>query len=301
MVQKGNSVDAYIQGDLVGSNISNSSSYVEFDIDKTYDVYFVGQTYGYGIGLGSASVGTYPDTSLTQHNTGADLSQQPWFVGSTVKVSGGTVTTIQNATSVASQNVAVNVPNVTLGGFQTNFAGEPVTVQGMTFAYSVNNGSGYMSNGGSTAGSNPITLISIVDQNGSVVAGPVDATYTGSNGQGTVTFSNSVTLPVGTETYTLKGKLPSDMPNGTSIQFNVYPTSGSSDGITVDDSVVGPAGSDNGQYDFAWRSTLHAHNHDGARCLARGICFPDTGFAVDRSGRSEHHLCEHSVGCLAVR
>jgi hypothetical protein len=202
MIGKGNNVDVYVQGDIVGNNASNRT--VEFDLDKTSDVYFVGQVYGYGLSL-TGTIGTY--NTAAGHVTNADVSRQPWFVGSVVTVQGGTVTTIQNATSVASQNIAVNVSNQVLGGFQTNFAGEPVTVQGFTFNIT----------GISTTTTSQITLISVVDENGSVVAGPVDAVA------GVATFTNSVTFPTGLHTYTVKGKLPSDTANNGTIQLSTYP------------------------------------------------------------------------------
>ena len=203
LVGKGNNVDVYVQGDIVGTNASNRTA--EFDIDKTSDVYFVGQVYGYGLSL-TGTIGTYNTGS--GHVTNADVSKQPWFVGSAVTVQGGTVTTIQNATNVPSQNIAVNVSNQPLGGFQTNFAGEPVTVQGMKFNIT----------GIATTTTSQLTLISIVNENGSVVAGPVDAVA------GVATFTNSVTFPTGLHTYTIQGKLPSNTANGGTIQLSTDPS-----------------------------------------------------------------------------
>jgi hypothetical protein len=224
LIQKGNSVDVYVQGDITGSNASGRTA--EFDIDRTYDVYFVGQTYGYGISLSSATNGSY--STGQPHSTNWDTSKQPWFNGSTVTIQGGTVTSIQNATSIASQNIAVNVPNQVLGGFQTNFLGEPVTVQGMTF----------LVNGTATTTTSNVTLVSIVDENGAVVAGPVDASA------GVLTYTNSITFPTGAHTYTLKGKLPSDTANGGTIKLMTTPSAwtspqGQSTGNSVDLTTIG--------------------------------------------------------------
>jgi hypothetical protein len=207
LLQKGNSVDVYVQGDIVGTNAAGRSA--EFDIDKTYDVYFVGQTYGYGISLSAASGGTYATSQ--PHGTGYDTTKQPWFSGSTVTINGGQVTSIQNATAVVSQNVAVNVPNQVLGGFQTNFLGEPVTVQGLTITVSTSTVAGisYV----------PLTLVSIVDENGAVVAGPMDMTA----GSANLAFTNSMTFPTGAHTYTIKGKLSSMFNNGDSIVLSTTP------------------------------------------------------------------------------
>jgi len=204
LVQKGYSIDVYIQGDLSGSN--SATRVVEFDVDKTSDVYFVGQLYGYGVAMAAGS-GTV--SSASTHAT-TYSSSQPVFQGSTVTIQAGTVTTIQNATSVAAQNIPVNVPNTVLGGFTTNFAGEPVTLSSLKF---------HITSVG-TSTTDEITNISLVDENGSVVAGPVDASAS------VVTFSNSITFPVGSRTYTLKGKIPSTgWGNNDTVQFRTIPSS----------------------------------------------------------------------------
>lgn len=192
LITKGNSIDAYIQGDLTGSNAASRT--VRFDIDRVTDVYFVGQTYGYGV----APSGTYT----------------PWFTGYTATINPGTVTTIGKANTVAAQNIAVNVSNEVLGGFETNFAGEAVSVQGMTFTVSTSSAS----IGGL------LTSVSIVDQNGVVVAGPVDATWVSGNTQQTLSFTDTVTFPVGKMVYTLKGKVSSTATNGAVITVATTPS-----------------------------------------------------------------------------
>lgn len=196
-IAKGNTTDVYVQGDLVGSN--SASRTVRFDIDKSTDVYFVGQTYGYGVAVS----GTYT----------------PWFQGYTATINPGTVTLIGKANEVAAQNIAVNVPNQALGGFVTNFAGEAVSVQGMTFTIATSSGS---------IGTNAVTSVSIVDENGAVVAGPVDATNGGSWSTQTVTFTDTVTFPTGRHVYTVKGKIPSSASNGTAVYLQTTPSNWSS-------------------------------------------------------------------------
>ncbi len=192
-ILKGNSVDVYVQGDLTGSN--SASRTVAFDIDKVTDVYFVGQTYNYGV----APSGTYT----------------PWYDAYTVTINPGTVTLIGKATEVASQNIAPGVANQPLGGFATNFAGEAVAVSGMTVTFST-----------STAATGLLTSVTIVDSNGAVVAGPVDTTW--SSGVMTATFTDSVTFPVGRKVYTIKGKLPSTASNNATIYATTVPSSWSS-------------------------------------------------------------------------
>lgn len=229
VVTKGNSVDAYIQGDIVGSGASGRIA--EFDIYKSTDVYLSGNTYGYGIIATLGSTGTIDSASTHATHFAASNTANPFFQGSTVSVTAGTVTLIAKANEVASQNIAVNVPNQILGGFSTNFAGEPVSVQGMRFLISTS------STAGTTASSpgSALTNITIVDQNGAVVAGPVDAIVGDGTAVGGVTppassyalikFTDSVTFPIGRKVYTVRGKIPSTgWSNGDTINVFTSPT-----------------------------------------------------------------------------
>lgn len=207
LLDKGLSKDVYIQGDIVGSGASGRT--VQFDIYRNTDVYVSGVTYGYGITPTPGSTGSV--TTGSEFTTGT-----PFFSGSLVTVSGGSVTTIQKATSVAAQNVALNVPNQVLGGYQTDIKGEPISVQSAVFWFNYN--------AGVAASSNLLTNVSIVDQNGAVVAGPVDAVNVGGVAQ-KVTFTDTITYPVGMKTYTLKGKLPSTLSNNSTIVASTTPSS----------------------------------------------------------------------------
>jgi hypothetical protein len=189
LISKGNSIDVHVQGDIVGSNVASRT--VKFDIDRATDMYFVGQTYGYGIAPGSSS--------------------SPWFAGYTITIQGGTATTIAKANEVAAQNVAVNVSNQPLGGFATDFKGEAVSVQGITMTVATG-----------TAATGLLQSVSIVDANGAVVAGPVDATW--NSGTQTLTFTDTVTFPVGRAVYTVKGKVPTGAVTGATIAISSNPS-----------------------------------------------------------------------------
>ncbi|MDO8561956.1 MAG: peptidoglycan-binding domain-containing protein, partial [bacterium] len=203
LITKGNSVDVLIQGDVIGTNASGRVA--QFDVDKTSDVYFVGQLYGYGI---APAAGTTALSTAATHAS-AITAGTPWYQGSTFSISGASVTTISKATSVPAQNVAVNVSNQPLGGYVTNFTGEAVSVQGHTFTIATSTGqTGY------------ITSVSIYDENGAVVAGPVDASGVGA----TLTFTDTITYPTGLHTWTIKGKVPSTYTNGGTIQLSTTPS-----------------------------------------------------------------------------
>jgi hypothetical protein len=214
VIPKGNSVDAYVQADL-GAN-TTASTVAQFDIYRNTDIYVVGNQFGYGITPTISSFGTISTASTHGSNFAATNTGNPFFQGSTVSVTAGTFSTIQNATSVGAQNVAVNVPNQPLGGFQTNLTGEGITVQSLKIHLNYSSGT--------AASSNLLTNVSLVNENGAVVAGPFDATDSGGTSQ-LVTFTGSINFPVGTHTYTIKGKLPTTLTTGVTVQASTTPSS----------------------------------------------------------------------------
>ncbi|MEK7614283.1 MAG: peptidoglycan-binding domain-containing protein [Patescibacteria group bacterium] len=213
VITKGNSVDVYLQGDVIGSGASGRTA--EFDIYKSTDVYLTGNVYGYGI-TPTGSFGTI--STAATHGSAAQATGTPWFQGSTLSITAGSVTTIGKANEVAAQNIAVNVSGQSLGGYATNFSGEPISVQSTVFTVATTSAS---------LGDNLITSVSIYDGNGAVVAGPVDATWTSAAHSGqTLTFTDTITYQTGRHVYTLKGKLPSTTVNGAQLTVSTTPSSG---------------------------------------------------------------------------
>jgi hypothetical protein len=177
VIDKGLSKEILIKADVIGG----SGRTIAFNIEKTTDIYISGETYGYGI---------TPPTTGTGFSSGTI-----WYAGSTVTINAGSLV-VEKATSVAAQNIALNQTNQPLGGFTVEVFGEPITVASHTFSVATT--------GTKTAGSEAtITNVTIVDENGKVVAGPVDATGSG----GTLSFSDTVLYAVGKHTFTLKGKV----------------------------------------------------------------------------------------------
>jgi len=229
LIDKGNSKDIYIAGDIIGSGAAGRT--VKFDLYKNTDVYVTGVTYGYGITATQSQNGTADDA------TSEFTSGTPFFDGSKVTVSAGSVTTIQKATSVAATNIAVNVPNQVLGGYDVDIKGEAITVQNHIFHIATSSVSSW------GAGTNYITSITIVDQNGAVVAGPKDAVIDGTGQK--VEFTDSVTYPIGKRTYTLKGKIPNSTTNGVVITLSTTPLTtdwSNITGQTTGNSITLPAG-----------------------------------------------------------
>lgn len=198
VISKGLAKDVWIAGDIIGSGAAGRT--VRFDLQKNTDLYVVGETYGQGI----IAIGTVNSTALTS---------TPATVGYTVTVSAGSFTGVTKATSVAAQNIAINLPSQVLGGYEVDIKGESISVQSQVFHFATSSAS---------IGSSMITSISLYDANGAVVAGPVDAVADGVSGQ-KVTFTDTVTYKVGKGVYTLKGKIPTGASNGAVITTSTAP------------------------------------------------------------------------------
>lgn len=191
MVDKGFSKDISIKGDIVGG----SSRTIRFDIAKRTDVNLVGNIYGYGI-LPPQSANCGTDSCFT-------TSEDPWYKGSTVTMSNGTISASTDNT-VPAQNIAVNLANQPFGGWSVEVRGEPISISKMIFTNATN--------------STDIINVVLVDGNGSVLGGPVDATAN------TLTFTDSVTFPVGITKIAIKGKLGTTFSTNDTIQLTTTPS-----------------------------------------------------------------------------
>lgn len=205
VLDKGLAKDVYVQTDIVGANASGRS--VQFDINKSADVYVTGETYGYGITVTAGSTGAA--------STGSEFTTtgSPFFSGSTITVTGGSVTTVTRANSVPAQNVAVNVANQVLGGYEIDLRGEAISVQQQVF---------YIT---SSVDATAILLtgVGLYGPNGNLVAGPADAVDVAGTNQ-KVTFGDTVTYPIGKGVYTLKGKILTGTANNVTFQASTTPS-----------------------------------------------------------------------------
>ena len=104
--------------------------------------------------------------------------------------------------------------------------GEPISIQSLIFHFGITGG------GGTAA---DLTNVSLVDENGAVVAGPVNGVDLASK----VTFTDTVTFPTGRHVFTLKGQIGTDFANNDTIQASTTPSTdwsnatGQSTGNTV--------------------------------------------------------------------
>ncbi|MCH7597971.1 hypothetical protein IID27_02960, partial [Patescibacteria group bacterium] len=211
LIPEGFNKEFVVRGDIIGGTNRN----LQFDIEEDTDVFIVGETFGFGV-----------TPTQTQNGTvGASGSQMtagtPFFDASLFSITTGSLTSFSKSPSVSAQNIAINVPNQILGGFDTNIKGEAITVEQMVFWFLFTDNDG----GGELNGTD-LTNVSLVNENGSVVAGPTDPVDVVAN-VGKVTFTDTVTLPLGKHTYTLKGKLGATtaFENDDTIQASTTPSS----------------------------------------------------------------------------
>jgi hypothetical protein len=226
VIPKGQQVDVYVQGDL-NSN-TNANTYAEFDVYRNTDIYLTGNQYGYGITPTISGTASY-NTSSTHPTVFLGGTATPWIQGSTVTVTAGQFSTIQNASSVGAQNIAINVPNQVLGAFQTNLTGEGIQVQTLKVHFT-------------TTGANlmPLQNVSLVSETGLTVGGPYNATCDAAvssgvctSGAQTVTFTGAINFQTGSHTYTLEGQLQTQSGiNGVTIQANTAPNTSDWSSIT---------------------------------------------------------------------
>jgi len=210
VIGKGLSKEILIKGDIK----SGVGKTIVFNIIVDTEIEIVDNTYGYEITATASSTATASNLS-SQFTTREGKGTVFWFDASVVTISDGDLTA-SNATSVEAQNILVNVANEPLGGFDVVAEGEQVSAARMVFNLMLTG------SGGVGTDINNVTLV-LVDGTdaGSVVAGPVDAT--GTSTVATVTFTDTVTFPIGTGTYTLKGQLGTDFVNDQTITASTTP------------------------------------------------------------------------------
>ena len=193
VVAKGLNKELSVKADIVGG----SGRTIAFNVEKTTDIYITGERYKYGI---------TPATSGTGFTAGVI-----WYPGKTVTVDTGSLT-VENATSVSATNIAVTLANQALGGFTVDIKGEPITVASSAFTFTTT--------GTATAGGDAqITNVTLVDENGTVVAGPSDVGHTG-----TLTLADTILYSVGKKAYTLKGKVGSGFGSNGTVAVTFVPS-----------------------------------------------------------------------------
>lgn len=206
-VVKGGNLDISIKGDIV----SGSSRTIIMDVEKRTDIVSMGKLYGYYITPAAGS-----NTSATAGGFSA-ANVEPYYKGYTVTVGTGTLR-IEKSNAVAAGNVAVEINGTNIGAFTFEAKGENVQITNFPLNFTFSG----------TGTSSDVTSVQIVDSNGSVVAGPKDPS------SGVVTFTDTWTVPSGTNVYKVQAKLDSTFVTNDTITVAVLPS-----GITAKGEVTG--------------------------------------------------------------
>ncbi|MEK7075020.1 MAG: peptidoglycan-binding protein [Patescibacteria group bacterium] len=197
---KGAIVEASLKADVAGG----SNRTIDFDIQRRTDIVVKGNVFGFHI---IPANGTTANTTTQGEGF---TSTEPYYDAYQHTISTGSLR-IEKSNSVPAGNVAVDTSNMVIGAFGFEAKGEQVQISSFKFTFSEGQNAGTL-----------ITGISLVDAAGATVAGPKDAT---SATPGTVTFSDTFTVPVGYNVYKVLAKLSTSFADGQTISASTTPGS----------------------------------------------------------------------------
>ncbi len=218
VIKKGAYVDLSILASVTGAGSSRTLGF-ELHDGTSYLIRVVGATYGFGITPGPAT----PTAGQFCATAGVGTSGPVLPVGNgscttqTIKL--GTLDVSRSAQSPSAGNVPIGGSNVTFGAFDFRVTGEPVRVSTMKLLLTVT------PTGVTTAATNELTNIGIFDSTGALLAGPKDGSGTaGAAGTAvteTLSYTDTITLPVGTTVLFVKGNLSTSMSASDTVLITV--------------------------------------------------------------------------------
>lgn len=184
-IGEGNNKEFSLRGDIM----DGSGRTISLDVENKIDVVVKGKTYGY------FRIPTYPNTS------------RPYFgtTGDDTSISRGSITFSKGV--ISSLNVAEGGDQQPLGAFKATVQGESVDVTQFAVNVGVTG----------TGNAQDVSNIRIKDASGKVIGGPVDPSTTGQR----ATSTDTITFPVGTNTYTVEGDLNNDFGANDTIVLTV--------------------------------------------------------------------------------
>ena len=212
-VVKGGNLEVYIKGDVEGG----SNRTITMDIDEQQDIVVLGKLYGYY----ATPTSTDNDSDTTSEDGEFNNTLNPFYNGWDITVNTGTLR-VEKSNDVASGSVAVDVSNSNLGAFSFVAQGEDVQITNMVLNFTFSG----------TGTSSDITGVQVVGSNGSVIAGPKDPA------SGIVTFTDSWTVPAGTNVYKIQGKLDSTFVTNDSVTVSVTPSGFTAKGLQTNKSIT---------------------------------------------------------------
>ena len=205
-IDKGKNKEFTIKADID----SGSARTVDFDIEKNTDVVVKGLTYGYHV--------------LPAAGTGWN-STDPRLSGYAVTIDTGSLKIEPAAT--ASNKIADGSTGQILGMFNFEAKGEDVSITSLGIKVTLS---------ASVANVSDVTNITLFDENGSSVAGPIDPT--GTSADITATSTDTITVPIGVHKYTVKGDLSTDFVTGDTVLVKIKPSDITAKGVTTGKTVT---------------------------------------------------------------
>lgn len=203
-IDKGKNKSYMIRGDTVGG----AARTVDMSVEKYTDILVKGDLYGFYVTptAGSGAESSEPRINATAHTIGE-----------------GSLKIAQS--SLSASNLAEGGSQQVLGAFDMTVKGEPITISSMGWMSQIDLNDATASTNATTS---DITNLTIYDENGAVVAGPMDPTHKwgsadGDDAYGVATTTDAITVPVGTQTYTVKADLSTDFSANDTIQMSVTP------------------------------------------------------------------------------
>ena len=210
IIKEGLSKEVVVKGDISGG----TNRTISFDVYKYTDISVSGETYGYGL-------------TATDGGAGFD-STTPVYDASDVTITAGTFNSVSKSSAAPAANIAIQTSDQILGAFTVDIKGESITVQTITMVATI---------AGGPVGTD-LDNVTLVNQNGVVLAGPVDAS---GDATGDLSFA-SVTFPTGVTTLYVKGYLDSTFGAADTIIMSTTPSNWSdATGDTTGDTVTLPS------------------------------------------------------------
>lgn len=200
-MKKGESQEVYLKGDI----ISGSNRGVDFDIYRYSDVVFKGTTFGYDVQPTATNSG---DSSTDDDGTFQNTN--PVWDAYEATIGGGSLRVEAANDKVPAQNIVAGGTKLPIGGFRFEARGEPITFTSWVITVTTTSAT--------AASKNEPTSLTVYDENGAAVAGPKDVTTT------TVTLTDSVTVPVGIHTYTVKANIDTNWTSNDTIVVSFTPS-----------------------------------------------------------------------------
>ena len=204
---KGFTTTISVRGDIVGG----SEKTIDFDIDAWEDIHLVGDVFGFGVRLPFGSTSDNNDAGVVRS------SNYPYYDAHQVTIlpAVGTISVTADP-EIPAQNISVGVMDQILGGFIVEVTNEPISLSRIAMAINI------ITQDGSSVSMADLTSVKIVDENDTVIAGPVDGT--GLEKYGSLLFTDSVTFHPGVTYIRLIGKLSANFGLDDTIQVSTIPS-----------------------------------------------------------------------------